>query len=195
MDDCWTLFCLQIVARVVSAPERLSLSSNKSEQTGLEAALLTRLRGFSRIVDALIAVRIPIVGHNCLMDLLLIYQGNASDSQSNYLRKFFCGPVMYGDNFLIKCGCNLVFQFWEKRVLLPPQQFVADLPESYEKAKAAIHSAFPSVYDTKFMTFELRKLLDKNDLYKWAGLSTPVLPTYEIRSQPFSFIFRSTGIH
>ena len=87
MDDCWTLFCLQIVARVVSAPERLSLSSNKSEQTGLEAALLTRLRGFSRIVDALIAVRIPIVGHNCLMDLLLIYQGNASDSQSNYLRK------------------------------------------------------------------------------------------------------------
>ena len=144
--------------------------------------MLTRLRGFSRIVDALIAVRIPIVGHNCLMDLLLIYQGNASDSQSNYLRKFFCGPVMYGDNSLIKGGCNLVFQFWEKRVLLPPQQFVADLPESYEKAKAAIHSAFPSVYDTKFMTFELRKLLDKNDLYKWAGLSTPVLPTYVIRS-------------
>ena len=53
-----------------------------------------------------------------------------------------------------------------------PQQFVADLPESYEKAKAAIHSAFPSVYDTKFMTFEVRKLLDKNDLYKWAGLLT-----------------------
>ena len=96
---------------------------------------------------------------------------------------------------LCKCGCNLVFQFWGKRVLLPPQQFVADLPESYEKAKAAIHSAFPSVYDTKFMTFEVRKLLDKNDLYKWAGLSTPVLPTYVIRSQPFSFIFRCTGIH
>ena len=74
MDDCWTLFCLQIVARVVSAAERLSLSSNKSEQAGLEAALLTRLRGFSRIVDALVAARVPIVGHNCLMDLMLIYQ-------------------------------------------------------------------------------------------------------------------------
>ena len=111
MDDCWTLSCLQIVARVVSAPERLSLSSNKSEQTELEAALLTRLRGFSRIVDALIAVRIPIVGHNCLMDLLLIYQGNASDSQSNYLSKFFCGPVMYGDNSILSLNAAAIWYF------------------------------------------------------------------------------------
>ena len=109
MDDCWTLFCLQIVARVVSAPERLSLSSNKSEQTELEAALLTRLRGFSRIVDALIAVRIPIVGHNCLMDLLLIYQGNASDSQSNFLRKFFlwCCDVV-DDRYLTQSMIGLI---------------------------------------------------------------------------------------
>ena len=119
MDDCWTLFCLQIVARVVSAPERLSLSSNKSEQTGLEAALLTRLRGFSRIVDALIAVRIPIVGHNCLMDLLLIYQGNASDSQSNYLRKFFCGPVMYVDNSLINAAAIWYFNFGKREFSCP----------------------------------------------------------------------------
>ena len=68
--------------------------------------------------------------------------------------------------------CGLLFHFWENGVLPHPQQFVADLPESYEKAKAAIHAAFPSVYDTKFMTFEVRKLLDKNDLYKWAGLLT-----------------------
>ena len=59
------------------------------------------------------------------------------------------------------------------------QQFVADLPESYEEAKSAIHAAFPSVYDTKFMTFEVRKLLDKNELFKWAG-SSP---------HPFPYIF------
>lgn len=113
----------EIVVRVVSALERLSLSSNKSDQTRLEAALLTRLRGFSRIVDTLVAERIPIVGHNCLMDFMLIYQ-----------------------------------------------QFVADLPESYEDAKSAIHAAFPSIYDTKFMTFEVRKLLDQNELFKWADV-------------------------
>ena len=73
--------CMQIVVRVVSAPEKLSLSSNKSDQSRLEAALLSRLRGFSRIVDTLVAERIPIVGHNCLMDFMLIYQGNTSNSQ------------------------------------------------------------------------------------------------------------------
>lgn len=85
---------MQIVVRVVSALERLSLSSNKSDQTRLEAALLTRLRGFSRIVDTLVAERIPIVGHNCLMDFMLIYQGTPSDSQ--YIALFYhdLGPSL-----------------------------------------------------------------------------------------------------
>ena len=72
---------MQIVVKVVSAPEKLSLSNSKSDQTRLKAALLTRLRGFSRLVDTLVAERIPVVGHNCLMDFMLIYQGNISNSQ------------------------------------------------------------------------------------------------------------------
>ena len=85
---------MQIVVRVVSALERLSLSSSKCDQTRLEAALLTRLRGFSRIVDTLVAERIPIVGHNCLMDFMLIYQGTPSDSQ--YIALFYhdLGPSL-----------------------------------------------------------------------------------------------------
>ena len=66
--------CMQIVARVVSGADRSSLSSNKGDLTTLKTTLLTRLRGFSRIVDTLVAESIPIVGHNCLMDLMLIYQ-------------------------------------------------------------------------------------------------------------------------
>ena len=57
---------------------------------------------------------------------------------------------------------------WETEILR--QQFVAALPLSYEEAKSAIHAAFPAVYDTKFLTFEVRKLLEKNELFKFAGL-------------------------
>ena len=96
---------------------------------------------------------------------------------------------------LMKCG--LLFHFWENGVLPHPQQFVADLPESYEKAKAAIHAAFPSVYDTKFMTFEVRKLLDKNDLYKWAGfLNSSIIISRSDRNhfRAFSDVLASTNL-
>ena len=61
---------------VVSASERLSLSSSQSDRASLEAALFTRLRGFSRVVDLIVAQRLTVVGHNCFLDIMLIYQGS-----------------------------------------------------------------------------------------------------------------------
>ena len=78
-DMLWLNNCLslrvQIVVRVVSAPERLGLSSSQSDNASLEAALFTRLRGFSRVVDLIVSQRLTVVGHNCFLDLMLIYQG------------------------------------------------------------------------------------------------------------------------
>ena len=73
---------------------------------------------------------------------------------------------------------------------------MADLPESYEDAKSAIHAAFPSIYDTKFMTFEVRKLLDQNELFKWAGLSPHLLSYLSrlIQFIAFSDVLASTNL-
>ena len=92
-----------------------------------------------------------------------------------------------------KCECNFQNSTNSDIIFFYPQQFVADLPESYEEAKFAIHAAFPSIYDTKFMTFEVRKLLDKNDLFKWAGLSTHAL-SFLSTTMKFYCFFRCSGI-
>ena len=39
-------------------------------------------------------------------------------------------------------------------------QFYKPLPHSYYEFKKNIHSAFPSVYDTKFLSYELRRKLE-----------------------------------
>ncbi|CAL7951721.1 unnamed protein product [Xylocopa violacea] len=43
------------------------------------------------------------------------------------------------------------------------QQFYKPLPESYKKFKSNIHTLFPQIYDTKFVSFELQKLLSKDE--------------------------------
>ncbi|XP_011306351.1 poly(A)-specific ribonuclease PARN-like domain-containing protein 1 isoform X2 [Fopius arisanus] len=40
------------------------------------------------------------------------------------------------------------------------KQFYKDLPTSYQKFKREIHELMPTVYDTKFLSYEMRKILD-----------------------------------
>ena len=43
------------------------------------------------------------------------------------------------------------------------QQFYKPLPDSYKEFKSNIHTLFPQIYDTKFLSFELRKLYGKDE--------------------------------
>lgn len=53
------------------------------------------------------------------------------------------------------------------------QQFYKPLPDSYRVFKSNIHTIFPQIYDTKFLSFELRKLFDKDEVtWKLNSLST-----------------------
>ncbi|XP_076754248.1 pre-piRNA 3'-exonuclease trimmer [Xylocopa sonorina] len=53
------------------------------------------------------------------------------------------------------------------------QQFYKPLPESYKEFKSNVHSLFPQIYDTKFVSFELRKVLSKDEAtWKLNSLST-----------------------
>jgi hypothetical protein len=52
-------------------------------------------------------------------------------------------------------------------------QFYKKLPASYNQFKKDIHGAFPSVYDTKFLSYELRRRLDDVE----SKLSLPLLST------------------
>ncbi|KMQ98242.1 poly -specific ribonuclease parn-like domain-containing protein 1 protein [Lasius niger] len=51
------------------------------------------------------------------------------------------------------------------------QQFYKPLPQKYTDFKDNIHQLFPTVYDTKFLSFELRELLSTEQTWKFNSLS------------------------
>ncbi|KAK9302513.1 hypothetical protein QLX08_005504 [Tetragonisca angustula] len=51
------------------------------------------------------------------------------------------------------------------------QQFYKPLPDSYTEFKNNIHTLFPEIYDTKFLSFELRKLCKAEVNWKQNSLS------------------------
>ncbi|KAK1120281.1 hypothetical protein K0M31_012641 [Melipona bicolor] len=61
------------------------------------------------------------------------------------------------------------------------QQFYKPLPDSYIEFKNNIHTLFPEIYDTKFLSFELRKLYnteDRGHLVPWELNSLSTLYEY-----------------
>ncbi|OAD62005.1 Poly(A)-specific ribonuclease PARN-like domain-containing protein 1 [Eufriesea mexicana] len=53
------------------------------------------------------------------------------------------------------------------------QQFYKPLPDSYDKFKSNMHILFPHIYDTKFLSGELRNLFHKKEVnWKISSLST-----------------------
>ena len=88
--------------------------------------LVNKFEGFSRVIQILIDCKKPIVGHNCFLDIMKIYN-----------------------------------------------QFYNALPPSYYQFKRDIHEAFPGIYDTKFLSYELRRRLEDIE----SDLSLPLMST------------------
>ncbi|XP_076646036.1 pre-piRNA 3'-exonuclease trimmer [Halictus rubicundus] len=84
----------------------------------LKKALLDSYTGFSKVFKLLTSVEKPIIGHNMLLDLILMHQ-----------------------------------------------QFYKPLPQKYSEFKSNIHSLFPHLYDTKFMSQEFKKGFTKKEVY------------------------------
>ncbi|XP_033190589.1 pre-piRNA 3'-exonuclease trimmer isoform X2 [Bombus vancouverensis nearcticus] len=57
------------------------------------------------------------------------------------------------------------------------QQFYKPLPDSYKEFKSNIHTLFPQIYDTKFLSFELRKLYSRDEV-NWKINSLNILYEY-----------------
>ncbi|GAB1859301.1 Poly(A)-specific ribonuclease PARN-like domain-containing protein 1 [Camponotus japonicus] len=51
------------------------------------------------------------------------------------------------------------------------QQFYKPLPKKYTNFKDSLHQLFPTIYDTKFLSFELRELLSTEQKWKFNSLS------------------------
>ena len=111
-----------VVVQIVERTERRNLMLEDT----LVDELVNSFEGFSRVIKALIDSKKPIVGHNCFLDIMKIYN-----------------------------------------------QFYKPLPTSYRKFKSEIHEAFPSIHDTKFLSYELRRRLEDAE----SELSLPLLST------------------
>lgn len=61
----------QIRIQKLAEDEVLKLKS--TDGTDLEETVLDNLVGFSKIFKLLVALKKPIVGHNCLLDLMIAY--------------------------------------------------------------------------------------------------------------------------
>lgn len=64
----------QIVVRSVSSDERERLDTEDPGRTQLVSALVERNAGFTRLFRHLVELRKPIVLHNCILDLMLMYK-------------------------------------------------------------------------------------------------------------------------
>ncbi|XP_074642592.1 poly(A)-specific ribonuclease PNLDC1-like [Tubulanus polymorphus] len=98
-------------------------SQEKTKEVDEQNKILNRILGVTKIIRGMIQAKKPLVGHNCLMDLLLIYD-----------------------------------------------KFYKPLPESYEDFKYEFHSMFPAVYDTKHISFTLRKQFRDKGVLEKTGL-------------------------
>uniref|UniRef100_A0A1B6F437 Uncharacterized protein n=1 Tax=Cuerna arida TaxID=1464854 RepID=A0A1B6F437_9HEMI len=101
----------------------------ESEGNQLDSALIHNLLGFTKVFKLLIALKKPIIGHNLLLDLMILYN-----------------------------------------------QMYKPLPSTYEAFKKQINILFPSIHDTKFISYKVRDLLKKQD--SWSSNKLDHLYTY-----------------
>lgn len=108
----------------ISQQQRKAFDENVHKDRHLEEDMMDSLLGFSRLFKLLVELRKPIVGHNLLLDLMIMYN-----------------------------------------------QFHEQLPTQFTMFKQRIHTMFPVIYDTKFLSFELKKLVSREDLWESNVLS------------------------
>ena len=73
------------------------------------------------------------------------------------------------------------------------QQFYRPLPSRYSEFKSNIHTLFPQIYDTKFLSFELKKVLDKGVNWKVTSLKT--IYEYFSKNKGRYLVFKSPNVN
>lgn len=68
------LINLQVVVKKVSSSERASLEAEDPDRTHLVETIIQRNMGFTSLFHYMVQLKKPIVLHNCLLDLMLIYK-------------------------------------------------------------------------------------------------------------------------
>lgn len=67
------IFTIQIRVKKISHIQRKALEENKEKHKTLEENVMDSLLGFSRLFKLLVELQKPIVGHNILLDLMIMY--------------------------------------------------------------------------------------------------------------------------
>ncbi|GFG28528.1 hypothetical protein Cfor_08890 [Coptotermes formosanus] len=117
--DIWTFQDSgRIQVKKIPEMQRKEYEENREKDKSMEEDMLDSLLGFSRLFKLLIELKKPIVGHNLLLDLMIMYN-----------------------------------------------QFHEQLPTQFSDFKKKIHKLFPVIYDTKFLSYEMKKILKKEDLW------------------------------
>jgi hypothetical protein len=70
--------------------QRKEYEENKEKHKSLEEDMLDSLLGFSRLFKLLIELKKPIVGHNLLLDLMIMYNQFHEQLPSKLLPFYFC---------------------------------------------------------------------------------------------------------
>lgn len=73
-NNIWTFSDEQGIIVTKIATEKYRLMANKKSKEDLDQELMHYLLGFSHIFKLLVELKKPIIGHNCLLDLMLLYQ-------------------------------------------------------------------------------------------------------------------------
>jgi hypothetical protein len=101
-----TTFTIQIQVKKISEAQRKEYEENKEKYKSLEEDMLDSLLGFSRLFKLLVELKKPIVGHNLLLDLVMMYnQFHEQLPSKSSLFYFCCNPhVKYMQiTFVICC--------------------------------------------------------------------------------------------
>lgn len=139
---CACYFEIQIRVQKISQEERKAREGSKDENESLEADLMDSLLGFSRLFKLLVELQKPIVGHNFLMDLMIMYSQFHEQLPSKFSLYYHCYDLHY-KTLPYSNNNNLCIS--------------AQLSDFKEK----IHRMFPVIYDTKYLSFEIKKIMKR----------------------------------
>nr|CAD7429727.1 unnamed protein product [Timema monikensis] len=182
-----------VLVKKVSADERNDFVDLERESSSLEHDVIKSMLGFSRVFKLLTELGKPLVGHNLLLDLALMY--------AQFHEPLPCMYESQEDDDKTQSEEN-DDEFWDMSTVDEEEGLDEQVPDSapspdeeaivkrlrnrgvvrsesilckvfvfvqvkYTDFKKKITSLFPTIYDTKFLSFELRKELSRTD--KWVS--------------------------
>ncbi|XP_047099839.1 pre-piRNA 3'-exonuclease trimmer-like isoform X2 [Schistocerca piceifrons] len=130
------------------ATEKHRLMSNKENKEKLDEDFIHYLLGFSHIFKLLVELKKPIVGHNCLLDLMLLYQqfhdvlpGSYSSFKKKMNELF---PNLYDTKHI-----SFELQHRLDRDVLP-STILSDLYAFFEEGRGSVLGAYTPTVETEF---------------------------------------------